>query len=309
VAPIRLSAIRAAVSFKGLFAISVWGASFVATQFALEALTPFGIVAARLVAGTLLLALVVKARRGRLVPLRGDLGVCTFLGLVIAAHLLIQARGLQYTSAINTGWIVGFMPVTIALGAALLRQQRLRALGWLGVAVGTAGVIAVTLKEPPNFAQAHWGDLLQMCSCLTWTVYTLAAVAPIARNGTLTVTTFSMGVAALITLSATLATGPVHAALTWRTWLALGFLGPICSGVGYYAWLAAQREHGPTRIGALLYLEPFVTVAVAMALRSEPLTPNAILGGLLVLVGVWLVARGSHRPPKPGFVGPVTDGA
>lgn len=292
------------VSPRGLLAIAVWGASFVATRIALESLTPYGIVAVRLLAGTLLLALVVRLRRGRLVPLRPDVGVCVFLGLIVSAHLLIQAYGLQFTSAINTGWIIGFIPVTIAVGAFLLGQQRLKALGWLGVSVGTAGVLAVTWTEPPDFANAHFGDLLQVSSCLTWAVYTLAAVTPITRNGALTVTTFSMAVAAGATLLIAIPAGFIRQPPTWETWAAMAFLGPICSGIGYAMWFAAQREHGPARTAALLYLEPFVTLAAAMTIMAEPLTPNAVLGGLLVLCGVWLVARGSQKPPPATMVEP-----
>ena len=132
-----------------------------------------------------MLVLVVGLRGGRRLPVPADRPACIGLGLVLAAHLLIQAYGLKHTSAIHTGWIVGFMPVTIALGAYLLRRQRLNALGWLGVAVGTGGVLLVTLKSTPDFAQARFGDLLQLASCLTWTVYTLAAGGPVARNGAL----------------------------------------------------------------------------------------------------------------------------
>jgi drug/metabolite transporter (DMT)-like permease len=186
----------AAVSIKGLIAVAVWGASFVATRMALATLNPLGLVAARLLMGAALLALVIRARGGRLWPVRRDVPACVFLGVILSVHLLMQAYGLRYTPAIQTGWIIGFIPVTIALGAWLTRQQRLSALGWSGVALGTAGVLIVTLAKSQDFALAHWGNLLQVASCLTWTVYTLTATGPNARNGVLCVTTFGMAVAA-----------------------------------------------------------------------------------------------------------------
>lgn len=284
-----------AVSGRGLVAVMVWGASFVATRVALGALNPFGLVAIRLLAGTLLLGMAVWVRGGRPLPVRRDVPAVIFLGLVLCAHLLIQAHGLQRTSAINTGWLVGFMPVTIALGAYLLGQQRLARLGWLGVAIGTGGVLIVTMKAPPNFARARFGDLLQMVSCLTWTVYTLAGAGPVARNGALRVTTLSMGVAALVATIATIWTGLPSGALTGESLLAMAFLGPVCSGVAYYLWYAALDAHGPTRVGSLLYLEPFVSLATGSILLHEPVTGNALLGGLCVLVGVWMVAKGARK--------------
>jgi drug/metabolite transporter (DMT)-like permease len=286
-------------SGKGLFAVVVWGASFVATRIALEALNPFGLIAVRLWIGTLLLTLALRARHAVWLPAHADLPRCVFLGVVLAAHLLLQAYGLRYTTAIHTGWIIGFIPVTIALGAHLLRQQRLNRTGWSGVALGTAGICVVIAFLPRGFAHARFGDLLQFVSCLTWTIYTLAATRPVARNGVLRVTTFAMAVAALIATLATLGTGVQAGALTMRPVLALLFLGFICSGAAYYAWFAAVEEHGPARSGSLLYLEPFVTLVTAAALLEERITATAIAGGLCVLGGVWLVARGSVRPSAP----------
>jgi drug/metabolite transporter (DMT)-like permease len=245
------------------------------------------------------LALVSSASRRSLWPLRADLPRCTLLGFVLAAHLLIQAYGLLYTSAINTGWIIGFIPVTIAVGAYLLGQQRLNGTGWSGVAIGTTGVVLVTAIAPRDFARAHLGDLLQIGSCLTWAVYTLAAAQPNARSGVLRVTTFGMAVAAVIASIAAVVWGGLRGPLTWRSVTAFLFLGLICSGVAYYMWFAAIRQQGPARVGALLYIEPFVALATGAVLLHEHVTLNAMAGGLLVLLGVWLVAHGAGRPAKP----------
>jgi drug/metabolite transporter (DMT)-like permease len=307
-----------AVSVKGLLAVVVWGGSFVATRVALEWLHPFSLVAARLAAGVLLLALAVKASGGPLLPARSDWPACTFLGAVLAIHLLGQAYGLLYTSAMNTGWIIGFMPVTIALGAFLLRQQRINGIGWLGVAVGTGGVLLVTLRAPPDFAHARFGDLLQIGSCLTWTVYTLAAVGPNGRNGVLRVTTFGMAIAAVLAALATVvvallaarvpdAPGALAGPFTLRSLAALAFLGPVCSGVAYYLWFAAQHDHGPARVGSLLYVEPFVALVTGAAMLHETVTINAVGGGLCVLGGVWLVARGSQKPRVATAAPPARD--
>lgn len=296
--PPRLASAAPAVSLKGLLAVAVWGASFVATRMALGSFDPFGLIAIRLWTGALMLILVIGLRGGRWLPVRADRPVCIGLGCVLAAHLVIQAHGLKYTSAIHTGWIVGFMPVTIALGAYLLRKQRLNALGWSGVAVGTSGVLIVTMKSTPDLAQAHFGDVLQLASCLTWTVYTLAAGGPVARNGALRVTALAMIVAAGLATIATIWTGVLSGPVTRNAVLAVAFLGLLCSGVAYYLWSAAVDDQGPAKVGALLYVEPFVTLVTAATLLDEEIAANAVIGGLCVLVGVWLVARGaraSHR--------------
>jgi drug/metabolite transporter (DMT)-like permease len=44
-------------------------------------------------------------------------------------------------------------------------------------------------------------------------------------------------------------------------------------------------------VGAFLYLEPLVAVVVAALVLDEAILPASILGGLTILLGVWLVNR------------------
>jgi drug/metabolite transporter (DMT)-like permease len=278
-----------------LLAISAWGASFVATRVALGSFTPAGLVASRLLVGAALLLGILRLRRRPLLPEKADRPRCLLLGLVLAIHLLIQAEGLRHTTAINTGWIIAFVPVTIALGAWIFLGQPMRSLGWLGAAVASGGVLLVTQARLDGFSQAGFGDLLQVASCFTWTVYTLISVAPVARSGALRVTACSMTVAALLASTLAVGAGGLLRAPRAPELAAAAFLGLACSGGALVLWMHAQRRLGPTRTGAFLYLEPFVTLGVSAALLSEPLTLVTLLGGLTVLAGVRLVTLGSPR--------------
>jgi drug/metabolite transporter (DMT)-like permease len=139
------------------------------------------------------------------------------------------------------------------------------------------------------------GDALQLLSGFTWTSYTLAATRPIARKGALPVTAFTMWVAALVVAPPAVWTGVVSGVLTFRSVAALAFLALVASGVAYALWNRALDEQGATRLGAMLYFEPFFTMATAAALVGETVTPHVVIGGAAVLLGVWLVGKGSGR--------------
>ena len=74
-------------------------------------------------------------------------------------------------------------------------------------------------------------------------------------------------------------------------WLAIAFLGVLCSGVAYIFWYDALQALPVAQAGAFVYLEPFVTVVVAALVLGEPLLLVSLLGGLGILLGVWLVNR------------------
>ena len=283
------------LSYYSLVAAVLWAQSFVATRIALQAITPVAVVTLRFSTGAAVLFGWLALRGRPLLPAPADRLTSVLLGLVLGVHLLIQTSGLLYTTAINTAWIIAFIPVTIALGARVFLGQRMPLLGWVGMGIGMAGVLGVTASPPQAFARAHWGDLLQLISCFTWTAYTLVSAGPVARNGAISVTGVAMGVAAAINALALPFFGATVGPLTPEVILSVVFLGLLCSGLAYACWNLALEKDGATRAGAMLYFEPFVTLATAVAVLSEPVTINAMVGGPVVLLGVWLMGRYSRK--------------
>jgi drug/metabolite transporter (DMT)-like permease len=223
------------------------------------------------------------------------------LGVILAAHLAIQAVGLNRTTAINAAWIIGFIPVATAVGARVFLRQRLSGLGWLGVTLGAAGVGLVVARTPPDFEQARLGDLLQLVSCFTWAAYTLLSSRPTERHGSLVMTTAPMIAAAAAIVPAAAVEGhPLLAAVEPRHLAAIGFLALVSSALCYLLWFAALERIGPARTSTYIYLEPFVTLALGSWLLGEPVTVFALAGGAIVLVGVWLVNRSRRAPALTG---------
>jgi drug/metabolite transporter (DMT)-like permease len=280
-----------------LFAVTVWGGSFVATKHALgpegaRVFTPAGLVALRFLLGGGVLLGVLAVRRGPLLPEPADRGRVAVLGTILGTHIGLQTWGLAFTLATHAAWIVCFTSVTIALGAHLFLGQRLRPIGWLGVALAVAGVLGVTRPHQTN-ASVGFGDLLQLTGCLTWAAYTLLGARAVQSSGSLRVTTWATLLAGLILLAFTPVTGfgtrPGTSELA-----ALLYLAFLSSAAAFLAWYHAQATYGSQRTAATLYVEPFVTALVA-AFVDEPLVLATVLGGVVVLVGVTLVQRGAAR--------------
>lgn len=287
---------RAKWPWSALFAVTIWGGSFVATKIALGAegarvFTPFGLVSLRFLMGGLALLLVLCVRRMPLLPERADRGRTALLALILATHIGVQTYGLSFTYATHAAWIVCFQSVTIALAAQFFLGQRLRGIGWLGVAVSMVGIFGVT-RAGAHAADIGFGDLLQLVGCVTWPAYTLLGARPVKSSGALRVTTWAMLGAGALMLALALVNGfgarPGAAEL-----IALVYLGLISSAAAFLAWYHSQAVHGSQRTGGTLYVEPFVTAVLASFLLAEPLAFATIAGGIVVLLGVYLVQRGA----------------
>jgi len=69
-------------------------------------------------------------------------------------------------------------------------------------------------------------------------------------------------------------------------WAELAFLALGSIVVGMLAWNLAVARLPSQRAGLLLYLEPLVSVAGAVALLGERLSAGLAIGGLLILGGI-----------------------
>lgn len=281
-----------------LLAIVFWGVSFVATKAVLREISPFTLIFCRTALGTLLLCGLLMLRGQRPWPPRAARGALAWMGFVgVAFHLLLQAFALRLTSAVSTGWLIGLVPVWSALLSALLLRERLGAGKLLGLAVGFAGAALVVTRGQVGRGllalPSTRGDLLVLASTVNWAVYTVLGRRVVQRLGPLPATAGAMLLGAVMLLPPFLATGgPADLAqLGPAGWAGVLFLGLACSGLGYLLWYAALERIEATRVAALLYLEPLVTLAAAVLLLGEPVGVATAVGGALVLGGVSLVQR------------------
>jgi drug/metabolite transporter (DMT)-like permease len=86
------------------------------------------------------------------------------------------------------------------------------------------------------------------------------------------------------------------AAIPWNGWIAIAFLGIFCSGIAYIFWYDALQVLPVAQTGAFLYLEPIVTVIVAALVIKERILLATLIGGITILVGIWLVNRPGRSP-------------
>ena len=97
---------RAVPISKALFAVVVWGASFIATKIALAEVQPMTVVWLRFAMGVGVMGAVVALRRQLALPSAADLAYFAGLGFLgIAFHQWLQSNGLVTAQAGTTAWI------------------------------------------------------------------------------------------------------------------------------------------------------------------------------------------------------------
>jgi drug/metabolite transporter (DMT)-like permease len=294
---------RAGAILGALFAIVVWGASFIATKIAVAEAAPVTVVWLRFGMGVVVLGAVVLARRQLALPARGDLAYLAFLGFLgIFFHQWLQSNGLITSQATTSAWIVASTPIFMAILGWLVLGERVRPPAVLGIVVATLGVLVVATRgDLASLAAGRLGapgDWLIVASSPNWAVFSILSRRGLRRYPSAGMMLWVMTAGWLLTSVLFLAgPGPADVSkLSLRGWLAVVFLGVLCSGLAYVFWYDALSLLPSSQVGSFLYLEPLVTVVVAAVLLAERLTAATLLGGLAILLGVWMV---SLRPRGP----------
>lgn len=289
---------RAIGLLKGTFAVAVWGASFIATKVALREVSPATVVWLRFAMGILVLGAFVFLRKEFLLQPPKVLAYFALLGFIgITFHQWLQSNGLVTAQASTTAWIVSTTPIFIAILGWLFLKEYLRLDQIAGILVATIGVLLVVSKGDLNsiFRGSFGtpGDLLVLISSPNWAVYCVIARKGLKEHSASLLTFYVIFLGWLFSTPLFFAgpgIGEIHQ-LTLSGWTATGFLGIFCSGLAYIYWNDALKAAPASQVGALLYIEPLFAVAVAASVIGEHITLGALLGGAIILFGVWMVTR------------------
>ncbi|HEY6627327.1 MAG TPA: DMT family transporter [Ignavibacteriaceae bacterium] len=278
-----------------LLAIIFWGTSFVATKTVLNEIKPVTIIILRLILASILLTIIALSTKRKFSINFKSHSWILILALVAVFHLWIQVTGLQYTTASNTGWIIGTAPVFMAILGFVFYKEKITLLQFLGILVAVAGLLLLIGKgDITNIGLIeNQGDLLVLGSAFTWGVYSMVNKKISLSYSPLMTILYLFLMMAVIIIPFNLNTETINSVinLSFISWLWILFLGIFCSGIAYVIWAQALRDMESAKVGAFLYFEPLVTVIAAWIYLNEEITLLMIFSGLLITAGVFIVNK------------------
>lgn len=287
---------RRRAMLEALFAVVVWGASFVATKVALRYASPGVVVWLRFAMGVIILGIAVLAGGKFALPEKRDWVYLASLGFLgITFHQWLQSTGLVTSQATTTGWIVASIPVFMALLGWLALKEKLFWLQVAGILLSAFGVLlVVTRGDLGLLASGKFGtvgDFLILISAPNWAVFSILSRRGLQKYPATLMMFYVMAFGWLFSSVLLFAQGGMSqiGSIPWDGWAGIAFLGIFCSGLAYIFWYDALQALPVAQTGAFLYIEPIVTVIVAALILGERLYLATLLGGVLILSGVWLI--------------------
>ena len=226
---------------KLVAAIAVWGGSFIATKLAVGEVSPVIVVWSRFLIGLIILGWFAWRHGELAIPTWKDGLEFAFLGFMgITLHQWLQSSGLVTSEAATTAWIVSTTPVFMAV------------LGWL-VPQGTSWVCRNSRDCAGSPGSACWwsaravftgmfsgsfgrpGDILILISAPNWAIFSVMSRPALQRHSAIKVTFYILLFGWLFTSLQFLAGRHWNefSQLTSTGWIAIAFLGVLCSALSY----------------------------------------------------------------------------
>ena len=233
---------------------------------------------------------------------RADLGLVLLAALFIFLNQVCFVYGVDLANASTVALLLGSTPVFIGLITIVLGLEPLAGAFWIGALITFLGVGLVAAGAGSGFSGSLGGDLVAVCTALTWAGYTVT-IAPLMRRYSpfrISALVLAIGWVPLALLSV----GQVaheQFAFGWKVWLGFGYavVGPLF--LTNILWFTAIDRVGTARATLFANLQPFFSVFFALWLLSESLTTLEVAGGVLIFAGIayerlW---RRSPAPPQP----------
>jgi len=278
--------------------VAVWGFNFVATRVALEMFSPVQMAFARAV---LTLAILLPWWK----PFKRISWQLFAAALAIGTgSFYLLYRAISITESLTTVAIgTQLMPPLAAILALLFFKERVSARKWVGIMIATTGAVYLAGANESSLSAAALG--LTVVSVLLYSAGSI--IIGKAKSVSLWSMLAWISATSLLPLGlAAAASGPLFpnpGALQIQHWLAFLFTVVFSALIGQAVLFHLYRNYPVANVAPWMLLVPFFAGLSSILVYKESLSASLLLGGAVVILGVWIQQSGGGGSAVPG--GPI----
>ena len=317
VAPEQRPKRQVSLSILLLTPVIIWSTVFPLSKLVLVAIPPTSLAALRFSVGSICLlcyAAYAFSSQELFASLQRRWKTYLLLGFIgIFLNNFLQNLGLNLSTASSTSLLGTTDPIFAVLLSAAFLGEPLTKRKVLGLFAAFIGVYFVTTNGQwfTDWGQSS-GNLLVIGAALSYSVYTILSKRvlhheepPIVVAWTTAIGALGLTVAALI-----MDRGQSWGALTASHKLITAYLSIVPTSVSVVAYFYLLQRIQASQAAVTLFLIPVFSIIWSVVLLREVLTPAMLVGGVLIICGVWLtMIKGKSRVrPKELDKGDTTQG-
>ena len=280
---VRLKRERAGL-LLGLVGVIIFGGTLPATRLALEAFDPwfisFGRAVLAAIAAAILLAVLKKPFPRRQAGQLVATGI-----LLVFGFPLMSSIAMQTVPASHGGVVLGILPLTTSIFAALIAGERPSPLFWICGVAGAALVVFFAMRGGGMTLSS--GDIWLLLAGVAASLgYVLAGRLSKIMPGWEVICWALIVTLPISSVGAYLSYQPHFIDAPAPQVAAFFYLGLGSMFLGFFAWNVGLAMGGIARVSQVQLLQQFVTLGISAVLLGEKITGETLVFALLVMLTV-----------------------
>lgn len=222
------------------------------------------------------------------------------IALFSTANILFYYFGIKHTTVNAATIMYSAVPLIIALLTNKLLGEHISKNKYLGIILGFVGVVLITILPLINSNNAFngniTGNIIIVCGVLSWSFYAIGSrkLLNINKYSSLSVTFFSLLTSTIVLALLTLTTNSTNLLtplLEWKNLILMLHLSILVTIATYLLYQWAIQHSSAATASLNNYLQPLLSVILAIIFLGEKLTWGYVIGSILVIAGILLAEK------------------
>ena len=261
---------------------AAWGLSFVVMKDAIQRQSVNNFLFTRFTLAVIVMILIrpqtIKLFNKDLLQRGGLAGI--FLGLGYIA----QTLGLERTGAAITGFITGLYVVLTPLIASFVLKEKITKFIWFCIAVATFGLGLLSIR---GFSVGI-GEMFVLASAVLFAAHIIALSKWSSGRDVYAMTVIQLTMCAILAGLASAVEG-YSLPPDRGVWSVVIFTAVFATAVAFIVQTWSQAHMSATKVAVILTMEVVFAALFAILLGGERLTIQTAVGGILVVVAMYLI--------------------
>lgn len=281
-----------------IIATLIWGGTPAIMKLTLEQVPPFSLAFIRMAAASTILCILVF---DKLAIAKKDIKTFVYAALSgVTFNIAFFFLGLKLATAINAAILVAAVPILTLVAAHFYLREKFSLKLILASILATIGVFVIIGLPSSSTPAEFLGNILLLLSALAWVVHEIVSKKLFKSYSGGTVAFYTMAIGAItfvpMAIYEQIANPRWIANVTTVGWLGIFYGIVFASLIAYWAWQVGLSKMPAGQASFFFYIDPISGAIFAVILLGEKITPQLIVGGLLITIAVILAEyyRKSH---------------
>jgi drug/metabolite transporter (DMT)-like permease len=291
----------------GLFFVSIlWGCNYSVSAYLLQGFSPVFLSTVRISFTSLFLIMIAIINRGMRLPTLSEWKYLAGVGIFgTLVNQIFYFTGLHHSTPANASLILAISPIATILLERIFFKVKLTLNKSIGALISLVGVFSI-IGVANGAVGITIGDLYIVVAMLGLSISLLFIRGLANTMNSYTVTIYATVLGSLLMIPALgveKVEGHTMISHSFFMWLLLAAAGIIAQGIAGFWWNKGVAQTGAGTASMFMNLQPFVAIIVSHFVFGDKILLNQIVGGIMVLVGVFIANKKSTRSIQlPGEV-------